>query len=78
MKKTIRFEKSLSKEILEIFDKEVNEEGLIVEKSDPSQKVLSPEGDEISSEEFAGITKGSEVFIKSDLASLMNFSKKSK
>lgn len=77
MVKTIRFEKSLSKEILKIFDKDVDD-GIIVENSDHSQKVLSIEGEYVNFEDFAGITQGSEVFIKSDLGSLMSFAKKQK
>jgi len=76
MKKTITFDKGLRKDILNIFSKTTDDEGLIVEKSDKKQKILTPEGDEINIKEFAGITSGSEVFIKSDLISLIDFSKK--
>jgi len=75
--KTITFDKSLSEEILAAFDKTVDEERLVVEKSNTKQKVLTPCGEEIFVDEFAGIVPGSEVFIKSDLISLMNFSKRS-
>lgn len=73
---TITFDKSLKKEILEIFDKKLDDDGIIVEKDNPTQKVLSPEGEIINLQEFAGITKGSQIFIKSDLISLIDFAKK--
>lgn len=73
---TVTFDKSLKREILEIFDKTTNEEGMIVEKSNTSQKVITPDGEEIQFGEFAGVAKGSEVFIKSDLVSLIRFSER--
>jgi len=75
MRKVITFDKNLSRDILDIFDKAVNEEGIIVEKLDPFQKVLTKEGDEVSLDEFGGLSKGSLVFIKSDIVSLIDFSK---
>ena len=76
MREIISFDKSLSKEIIPIFDKTLDGEGFIVEKSNPTQRVLTPDGEEVHIEEFAGISKGSEVFIKSDLISLIDFSKR--
>ncbi|MBI5073354.1 hypothetical protein HZA99_06060 [Candidatus Woesearchaeota archaeon] len=71
----ITFDEIAKNDILDFLDKSVNDEGYIVEKKDPEQKVLTFDGEEISSEEFGGAKKGSEVFIKSDLISLMRFSK---
>ena len=73
---SLTFDQSLKKEILSFFDKEVNEENIIVEKGNPEQQVLSVDGQEVKIEEFGGIKKGSEVFIKNDLVSLMRLSKK--
>lgn len=67
----ITFSKSATDFILNTFDKAVDEKGLIIEKNKPSQRVLAPDGQEIHVSEFAGIKKGSEVFIKSDLVSLI-------
>ncbi len=72
----ITFEESAKRGILSFFDKSIDDEGFVVEKDDPSQRVITPEGDEITLEEFAGLKKGSEIFIKSDLISLMNLSDK--
>ena len=44
----LTFDESTKKDILSYINKEVNHEGLIVEKENPSQKVLSMEGDEVS------------------------------
>lgn len=68
----ITFEASAKEEILSFFDKTVDDERYIVEKEDVTQRVITPDGEEVSLEEFAGIRKGSEIFIKSDLPSLIN------
>ena len=72
MKKTITFDKELSEESLGIFGKKVVD-GIIVERD--GKPALSPEGEEVRIEEFAGLTADSEI-IKSDLPSLTEFSKK--
>ena len=73
---SLTFDSSLRNEVLEFFDKKVNEENIIVERSNPQQHVLSSDGQEVKIEEFGGIKKGSEVFIKNDIISLMRISKK--
>ncbi|MBS3141654.1 hypothetical protein J4405_05945 [Candidatus Woesearchaeota archaeon] len=72
----LTFSSSLKKEVLGFFEKEVNQEGIIVERANPSQHVLSVDGQEVKIEEFGGIKKGSEVFIKNDLISLLRLSKR--
>jgi len=72
--KTIVVDDSAKGEILEMFGKTVDKNGYIVEKNDPTQRVLSPEGDEMTLNRFAGITKGSLAFVRSDIISLMNLS----
>lgn len=69
--RTITFDNSAKKFILETFDKTIDLEGFIVEKSNPSQRVLTPDGQELREDEFAAIKKGSEIYIKSDLISLV-------
>lgn len=73
---TLTFDKSVKKEILEFLNKAIDEDGFIVEKENPKQKVLTFDGEEITEEEFGGIQRGSEVFIKDDIVSLMRLSKK--
>jgi len=70
----LTFDNASKKFILDIFDKTVDSESFIVEKHAPSQRVLTLKGDEIKLRQFAGIRKGSEVFIKSDIDSLIEAS----
>ncbi len=56
--------------ILEAFGKSINEDGLITEAT--GEPVLTPEGEEISSTNFGGLKRGSEIFIKDDLYSIVN------
>lgn len=72
LKNVITFDASAKRDILDLFNKAVDEEGYIVEKNNSTQKVLTFDGEEIKVEQFAGIRKGSEIFIKSDLVSLIN------
>lgn len=72
----ITFDKSVKKDILDFLDKSIDDDEFIVEKDNSNQKVLTFDGEEITTEEFGGIKKGSEVFIKNDIVSLMRFSKK--
>ena len=72
---TLTFDESVKRDILDYFDKDINNEGIIVEKSDNTQEVLTFEGTKASLEEFGGIKKGSEVFINNDIISLMRLSK---
>lgn len=76
MKTIITFNESSRNEILEAFGKTFDKERRIVEKSNPEQRVLTPDGEEINIDEFAGIIKGSQIFVKSDLPSLIKFSKR--
>lgn len=74
---TITFDKSVKKDILRFLNKSVNNEGLIVENQNPDQKVLAfDDGNEVNIDDFGGVKKGSEVFIKNNLISLMRLSKK--
>jgi len=70
------FEKEVKKEILELLDKTTDSDKFIVEKNDPTQRVLTFDGEEISFDEFGGVQKGSEVFIKDNLISLFRLSKR--
>jgi hypothetical protein len=68
------FESSAKKFILSAFGKTVDQEKFIVEQTDANQRVLTPTGEEIRLSQFAGIRKGSEIYIKSDIASLIEAS----
>lgn len=57
--------------ILEAFGKGIDENGLIIERSS-GEVVLTPEGEELEAKRFGGLIKGSEIFIKDDLYSIIN------
>jgi hypothetical protein len=65
----ITFNDSAKNFVLGAFGKSIKD-NFIVEKNN-QQRVLDRFGEEIIIDDFAGIKKGSEVFIKSDLVSLM-------
>lgn len=75
MLQSITFDKSAAKFILEAFGKTVNQEGYLVEK-ETSDHVLSKNGGHILISEFGGIAKGSEIYLKSDIVSMIDFVEK--
>ena len=72
----ITFDESAIEFILDAFDKSIDSEGFIVEKRNPKQRVLTPEGEEIQSNDLGAIKKGSELYIKKDLSSILKLSKR--
>ncbi|MFH1094529.1 MAG: hypothetical protein V1739_10330 [Candidatus Omnitrophota bacterium] len=70
MEKIITFEKEAKRQLLNLFNKDVNEEGYIIEK-DTREPILAPDGEFVEFNKFAGIKKGSLVFIKSDINSII-------
>jgi hypothetical protein len=56
--------------ILEAFGKSIKD-GIIIETA-TGEPVLTPEGEEIEASKFGGLKKGSEIFLKDDLYSIMN------
>lgn len=69
----ITFDKGAKSFILETFNKTTDQDGFIIERN--GTKVLTPEGNEILSDQLAVIKKGSEKFIAGDLTSLMKLTK---
>lgn len=65
------FDSSVKNQILDIFDKSIDNEGYIVEKDDLDNRVETPNGEEIPAKRFAGIRRGSEIFLKSDLPTFL-------
>jgi len=59
--------------VLEAFGKSINENGIIIESA-TKEAVLTPDGEEIHFSKFGGLKKGSEIFLKDDLYSIMNLS----
>jgi hypothetical protein len=72
----ITFNSELKKQVLDLIGKSVDDEGYIVEKDQPKSRVINVEGEEVCLDDFAGVRRGSEVFIKNDLYSIMRLSKR--
>lgn len=70
----ITFDKSAKNFILESFNKSINTDGVIVEKDNPTQKVLTQDGQEIMEYELGGVIPGSTIFVKNDLPTVMKLS----
>jgi hypothetical protein len=68
---TITFDKGAANFILNALGKTIGKDGYIIEKNNPDQMVITPSGEEIKYTDFAGVKPGSEVFIKSDIVSLV-------
>lgn len=73
---TITFDHELINDVLSAFGKIKDSEGYIIERKS-SKRVFTPNGEEIHVNEFAGITRGSEIYLKSDIISLIEFVEKS-
>lgn len=71
IKPKLLFHKETLSLILEAFGKSINGDEIIIETS-TQEPVLTPDGEEIEAINFGGIKKGSEIFIKDDLLSIMN------
>ena len=67
----ILFNKQAIPYVLEIFGAAINEEGFII-NADSGELKLDPENEPISSKEFGGIKKGSEIFFKKDITTILN------
>jgi len=66
----IIFDSSAKKFILEVFGKTIDNENFIID-SNTRERVLSINGEELTLDDFAGIGKGSLLFIKKDLPSIV-------
>jgi hypothetical protein len=74
MNNVITFDAEFKEKILEAFGKTTDQEGYVVEKNNSAQRILTPDGEPLLSKDFVGIRKGSLVFIKSDINSLIDLS----
>lgn len=68
----LTFDEEATDFVLSMFDKEVDEEGYIVE-SETGDRVLTPEGTEIRAEDLGVIAKGSQEFVEDNFVSLLNY-----
>lgn len=60
--------------ILEVFDKDVDDEGYIFNAD--GNRVTTPEGKELKKEEFAGVEKGSTIYLDDDFTTLVEHVKR--
>lgn len=67
----LTFEKSAQDFVLDAFGKRVDQYGYIIEKDNPATRVRSRDGQEIKAAKFGGVRKGSEIYFKSDLISVI-------
>lgn len=74
MKEIITFDESAKLYILDVLKITTDKENYIIEKDNPEQRILTPDGEEIAINDFAGVRKGSLAFIKSDLNSIISLS----
>lgn len=58
--------------ILQSIGKEIDDEEYVID-SETKERVLLPNGEELLFNDFAGVKKGSEIFIKSDIISLVEY-----
>src|SRR3989338_9232945 len=72
MHNIVTFEPAARKLILEALDITEDSQGFLIEKGNTSVKVLSRKGDELRAEDLGAIKKGSLLFFKSDLPSLID------
>ena len=72
----ILFDKNAKLDVLQLLGKTIDAEGYIVESANPSQKVITTDNEDIVLAQFGGVKKGSEIFIKNDLISLLKLAKR--
>lgn len=71
MKDIITFSKDTKDFILSAFGKTTDGEGYVVEANNIKQRVTTSRGEVVRVDELAAIKKGSLIFVKSDLPSLI-------
>lgn len=70
--KTCVFDDVTREFVLAMFDKAIDDEGYIIE-ADTQNRVMSPDGNEVHQEDFAGVAPGSEIILTNDLPSLLQY-----
>lgn len=68
----ITFDESTKELVLQMLNKAVDDDGYIYDV-ETRERALTPEGSEVHIDEFAGIRRGSEIFITKDLPSLLKY-----
>jgi len=71
----VTFDESAAEFVIESFGREVDEEGYVVDPQ-TGERETTPGGEEIKAEEFAGVEKGSVLFLDGDFTSLVDHVKR--
>lgn len=72
---TLTFHESAAEYVVESFGREVDSEGYIVDP-ETGERETTPEGNPVKIDEFAGIEKGSEIFLDDDFETLVQHIKR--
>lgn len=67
----ISFDSSSKEFILRTLNKSVDADGFIVD-SKTKKRVLTPDGEPLHIDDFGGVRKGSEIFFKKDIPSVLS------
>jgi len=76
MSPELTFDDSAVEHVLDAFDKEI-EQGFVVEQ-ESGERVLRPDGEPVTRDDFGGIAKGSELFVENNYASILEYTKRNK
>lgn len=66
------FDKSAERGLLDVFGRAVDKEDYIIDKKS-GKRVKTPEGEGVKFNELAGVMKGSEIYIKSNIDAIIKF-----
>lgn len=77
MSTTLTFDESATEFVLESFGREVDQDGYIY-NPETGERETTPEGNEIHVDDFAGVEKGSTLFLDDDFTTLVNHIKRRK
>lgn len=69
----ITFGKSSLNFVLQLLDKSVDVDGYLVENQNKNQRVITPDGEYVKSDEIGVVRPGSQIFIKKDIGSLVKY-----
>jgi len=75
MSTTLTFDESATDFILESFGRDVDDEGYIIDP-ETGDRVTTPDGEEIKKEEFAGVERGSTLYLDDDFNTIVEHVKR--
>lgn len=76
MPANLTFDESAAEDILEAFDREVDEEGYIIDPETGEREVVPGSNQEIHIDDFSGVEKGSVLFLNDDFTTLVDHVKR--